>query len=157
MNTSERDMQGTVQRDVEFAGRGLHTGRYSKITVRPAPADHGILFRQVDSRGVWAAFHADWRNIRDLPLCTCLTDGTRRQIRTIEHLMAAFYGCGIDNAVVEVRGGEIPLMDGSAKPFTDALAGLVTGQQKERRVVAIDKVIEVHDGPRWIRVEPTKP
>ena len=154
MIASYAGMQGTVDHEVRFAGRGLHTGRRSRIAVKPAPPDHGVVFEHIDSRGKPAPIKADWRNVRDLPLCTCLTDGTSRQVRTVEHLLAAFYGCGIDNAVVEVCGNEIPLLDGSAKPFVDALADAVAIQQKERKVVAISETIEVHDGPRWIKIEP---
>jgi UDP-3-O-[3-hydroxymyristoyl] N-acetylglucosamine deacetylase len=154
MSTSNASMQGTVAREVRFAGRGLHTGRHSRIGVKPAPPDYGIVFQHVDSRGEQTTIKANWRNVRDLPLCTCLTDGTSRQVRTVEHLLAAFYGCGIDNAVVEVCGSEIPLLDGSAKPFVDALANAVAIQQQERKVIVISEPIEVHDGPRWIKIEP---
>jgi UDP-3-O-[3-hydroxymyristoyl] N-acetylglucosamine deacetylase len=154
MIASNAGMQGTVDHEVRFAGRGLHTGRDSKIAVKPAPPDHGVVFQHINARGEPAPIKADWRSIRDLPLCTCLTDGTRRQVRTVEHLLAAFYGCGIDNALVEVCGSEIPLLDGSSKPFVDALAGAVANQQQERKVIVISETIEVHDGPRWIKIEP---
>jgi UDP-3-O-[3-hydroxymyristoyl] N-acetylglucosamine deacetylase len=146
--------QGTVSREVSFEGRGLHTGRKSRISVRPAPVGQGIVFLQLGHRGSVATIKADWRNVRDLPLCTCLTDGTRQQVRTVEHLLAAFYGSGIDNAIVEVRGSEIPLLDGSAKPFMDALRGAVEKQSAMRRVIRIIKPLQVRDGPRWIKVEP---
>jgi UDP-3-O-[3-hydroxymyristoyl] N-acetylglucosamine deacetylase len=155
MTCGARNRQSTVRDCVQFEGRGLHTGRIGKVRIRPAPAGHGIIFLKSAKRGKPARIAADWRNIRRLPLCTCLGDGSGNQVRTVEHLMAALFGCGVDNALVEVDGGEIPLMDGSAKPFVDAIAAVGVEQQSaNRRVIQIRKALEVADGPRWARIEP---
>jgi UDP-3-O-[3-hydroxymyristoyl] N-acetylglucosamine deacetylase len=154
MKAGHETRQGTVARDVIFEGRGLHTGKRAKVIVKPAAAGYGIVFHLLNRRGPATTIQADWRNVRNLPLCTCLTDGTRQQIRTVEHLLAAFYGCGIDNAAVEVVGKEIPLLDGSAKPFVDALAGSVEILHETRRTIRVVKLLEVRDGPRWVKVTP---
>jgi UDP-3-O-[3-hydroxymyristoyl] N-acetylglucosamine deacetylase len=154
MNTGDGAQQGTVSRDVSFAGLGLHTGRRCSVTVKPAPAGHGIVFCHLDGRNQKTLIRADWRNVRDLPLCTCLSDTSGKSIRTVEHLLAAFYACGIDNSVIEVVGGEIPILDGSAKPFVDALSSAVETQPAKRKVAKILKPIVAHIGPRWIKIRP---
>lgn len=147
--------QGTVKTAVALEGRGLHCGRTSKITIHPAQPGHGIVFRRLTKRGQATTLSACWRNVRRLPLCTCLSDGSRTQIRTVEHLLAAMFACGVDNAQIDVDGGEIPLLDGSAKPFIDAImAAGVERQLLPRKIIRITKAIEINDGPRWVKVEP---
>jgi UDP-3-O-[3-hydroxymyristoyl] N-acetylglucosamine deacetylase len=121
----------------------------------PAPVNHGLVFRKTRTRSNTVDIRADWRNVRDLPLCTCLSDASGNQVRTVEHLLAACYGAGIDNALIEIEGDEVPLLDGSAAPFVESFcaAGIVR-QDASRRTVKIKKAFEVQDGPRWIRVEP---
>jgi UDP-3-O-[3-hydroxymyristoyl] N-acetylglucosamine deacetylase len=149
--------QGTLACPVFFEGRGLHTGRRCRVAVRPAPADHGLIFQHIDRHDRTTAFPARWQNVRDLPLCTCLSDGASCQIRTVEHLLAACYASGIDNATIEVRGNEIPVLDGSAKPFLDAFASAgTTNQPAPRRVFRITRPLDVKDGPRWIKIEPNE-
>lgn len=155
MNINSGTLQGTVTQDVCFRGRGLHTGRHCVATVRQAPVGHGIVFRHLDRRGRERFIRANWRNVRELPLCTCLTDGSSAQIRTVEHLLAGLFACGIDNALVEVEGSEIPLLDGSAKPFVDALSRAVEVQSATRPVTKILRSLDVHDGPRWIKIRPS--
>ena len=156
MNINHGAQQGTVARDICFAGPGLHTGRQCRAMVKEAPTGHGIVFRLLDKRGREKLIRADWRNVRDLPLCTCLTDGSRSQVRTVEHLLGALFACGIDNALVEVEGEEIPLLDGSAKPFVDALSHAIKVQIAPRRVTKILKWLNLEDGPRWIKIRPSK-
>jgi len=147
--------QGTLARKVRFEGPGLHTGGLHYVVMHPAPAGHGIVFRQVGRHGVSTDIPADWRRTRELPLCTCLAGAGRAQVRTVEHLLAACYACGIDNTLVEVRGREIPIMDGSAAPLTELIAGagVETQEQPSRRLV-LRQTVEVRDGRRFIRIEP---
>lgn len=155
MTTNSGQKQGTLACPVSFEGKGLHTGRTGKVVVKPAPANHGLVFRKKRKHDSATDIRADWRNVHELPLCTCLADESGEKIRTVEHLLAASYGAGIDNALIEVEGDEIPLLDGSAKPFLDAfLAAGVMETDAPRRTLAIRKTLEVQDGPRWIRVEP---
>lgn len=148
-------LQCTVRDCVHFEGRGLHTGRIGKVKIRPAPAGHGIIFLKSTECGKPAKISADWRNIQRLPLCTCLSDKSGNLVRTVEHLMAALFGCGVDNALIEIDGSEIPLMDGSAQPFVDGISAVGLAQQSaNRRVIRITRALEVADGPRWAKIEP---
>lgn len=155
MNPGADNLQGTVRAVVNLAGRGLHTGRKSRLTIHPAPAHHGIVFHLAGKAGTTTKIPADWRKVRRLPLCTALSDGARPQVRTVEHLLAACYGCGLDNAIMEVSGAEIPLLDGSAKPFIDSITGAgIERQPAKRKTIRVTKTLQVEDGPRWVKVEP---
>lgn len=100
---------------------------------------------------------ATWQNVRDMPLCTCLAAENGAQVRTIEHLMAAFYGCGIDNAFVEVHGRELPILDGSAKPWVELIQdGGIKRLKSPRRRLVLKKTIQVAEGNRCISIEPSK-
>jgi len=98
--------QGTIASPIEFKGPGLHTGKRHKIRILPAPSNHGIEFIKLIKK--WGgvkkevSIQANWRSVKELPLCTCLVSADGHQVRTVEHLLAAFYACGIDNAIVEV-------------------------------------------------------
>jgi len=157
MNTDlTANLQGTIKQTVSFKGRGLHTGKRSQISIFPAKKNTGIVFRRVDIAGKDTKILAHWRNTKKLPLCTCIASPENGiHVRTIEHLMAAFYACGIDNALIEVNGSELPIMDGSSAPFIKQikLAG-VEIQNTPRKIIKVDKVYEVNDGDRVLRIEP---
>jgi len=149
--------QGTVARSIVCEGPGLHTGRSHHVSIHPAEPDQGIIFRQIDRGGCSTTIPATWQNVRDLPLCTCLCAANGKRVRTVEHLLAAFYGCGIDNAIVELRGREIPILDGSASPWVDLInAGGLELQGKARRRIFLRKKVEVFDGTRCLSIEPSK-
>ncbi len=158
--------QACIARPVSFKGKGLHTGRRVKITIKPASLNTGIVFRRIDKRGInlqgkQTEILAHWKNTKKLPLCTCLvdTENTIRdiQVRTIEHLMAAFYACGIDNALVEIDGRELPIMDGSSRPFITKMTDVgVSRQNQPRKNFAITQTIEVKEGQRFIKIEPAE-
>jgi len=155
MTSEVENNQGTVRSPVTFSGPGLHLGGRRTTIVHPAPTDHGIVFRSVDRRGKATDIPAHWSRTKDLPLCTCLVAANGAQVRTIEHLLAAFYACGIDNALVEVHGREIPILDGSAKPFFDALQTVGSIRQgAARRRIRILKKVTVVEGTRRITVKP---
>ena len=138
-----------------FNGRGLHTGRKSAVAIHPAPPGHGIVFHVTNQSGKSARIPADWRHVRRLPLCTCLGGANGVQVRTVEHLLAACYGCGIDNAQINVSGAEIPLLDGSAKCFVDSImAAGIAHQEAKRKTIRITKPVNVADGPRWVKIVP---
>lgn len=152
--------QGTISRSVTFKGRGLHTGQLSVITIHPGGENNGIAFRRIDKAGRSldggnTEILAHWKNTKQLPLCTCISDAADTHVRTIEHLMAAFYACGIDNAVVDVKGTELPILDGSSKLYVGKIkkAG-VQQQDVARRVFRVTKSIEIHEGDRFIKIEP---
>lgn len=146
--------QGTVAAPVSFTGRGLHSGRRAQVTLLPADAGHGLIFRAGPKTGDSANIPARWDQVRPRPLCTCVAAG-QRQVRTIEHLMASLYGCGVDNAIIEVQGSEIPLLDGSARPFVDAISQAgIHRQSAPRRRLRVKKPVRVALGKSWAHLRP---
>ncbi|TCP43121.1 UDP-3-O-acyl-N-acetylglucosamine deacetylase [Rhodovulum marinum] len=109
-------MQTTLKSAISFSGTGLHSGRPVRMTVHPASAEYGIWFRRTDIDGPDALIPARWDAVVPSRLCTKLANG-RAEVATVEHLMAALAGCGIHNALIEIDGPEVPVMDGSAQPF----------------------------------------
>ncbi|HKB61118.1 MAG TPA: UDP-3-O-acyl-N-acetylglucosamine deacetylase [Gallionellaceae bacterium] len=145
--------QRTLKKPVEFTGIGLHTGEKVRLALRPAPPNSGITFRRVDLVPA-VEIHAEAHLVHDTRLSTCLeADGAR--VATIEHLMSAFAGLGIDNAYVDLTSAEVPIMDGSAGTFIFLLqsAGLEE-QPAAKKFVRIKKTVEVRDGDKWVRFEP---
>jgi len=145
--------QRTLKKPVEFTGIGLHTGEKVRLALRPAPPNSGITFRRVDLVPT-VEIHAEAHLVHDTRLSTCLeADGAR--VATIEHLMSAFAGLGIDNAYVDLTSAEVPIMDGSAGTFIFLLqsAGLEE-QPAAKKFVRIKKTVEVRDGDKWVRFEP---
>ena len=143
----------TLSKSYEFEGKGLHTGASSKMKVSPAPAGTGIVFVRTDL-GVTIPALAE--NVSNTARCTVISKGEAK-ISTIEHLMSAFTGLGIDNAIVEIDNVEVPILDGSARYYVEAFAadGLVE-QDAERRYFDIPETIEVkHEATgSWVRIEP---
>jgi UDP-3-O-[3-hydroxymyristoyl] N-acetylglucosamine deacetylase len=147
--------QGTVRRATAFLGPGLHTGGNQRVIVHPAPVNHGIIFRVSNLRGGTTEIPADWRRTRDLPLCTCLVGENGGQVRTVEHLLAACYACGVDNAVIEVGGREVPILDGSAKLFVEGMnAAGIEELGHPRRRMRILKTLQVQENNRRITIKP---
>jgi UDP-3-O-[3-hydroxymyristoyl] N-acetylglucosamine deacetylase len=133
--------QRTLARVVKCRGIGLHGGDSIAMALLPATADSGIVFRRTDAGG---AIPAVWSNTVEASLCTVLSNGEGTEVRTVEHLMAALRGCGIDNAIVELDGPEVPAMDGSAAPFVAMIerAGAIV-QDRPRRAIKVLKPIRV--------------
>jgi UDP-3-O-[3-hydroxymyristoyl] N-acetylglucosamine deacetylase len=135
-------LQKTLKTAIPCRGVGLHSGQQIALTLRPAPADTGIIFRRRDLGD--AEIVASWENAVDSSLCTKLDNREGVSVATIEHLMAAFAGLEIDNAVVELDGPEVPIMDGSAAPFVFLIecAGIVE-QDATRRAIKVLKPVTV--------------
>ena len=146
--------QRTLKRAYNFEGKGLHTGTYSHICIKPAPAGSGIKFIRTD---VGRSIPALAEYVSNTARCTLISDG-RASVSTIEHIMSAFTGMGIDNAVVEVDNLEIPILDGSARFYVEAFAadGLVE-QEAERRYFDVKESLELrHEATgSWIKIEPS--
>jgi len=145
--------QRTLKNPVHATGVGLHTGERVDLTLRPAPANSGIVFRRVDIAPV-VEIRAEAHAVHDTRLSTCLeTNGAR--VATIEHLMSAFAGLGVDNSIIDLTSAEVPIMDGSAGTFIFLLqsAGIVE-QSAAKKFIRIKKNIEVKDGDKWVRFEP---
>lgn len=147
--------QRTVRSPVRFQGLGLHTAGHHEICIKPASVNFGVIFRKFAEDGSFEDIHASWKNTKDLPLCTCISNDQVSHVRTIEHLMAALYACEIDNALIEVQGSEVPILDGSALPFVEAILQVgVEEQSAPRRVHVIEKTFNVTEANRFIKIEP---
>lgn len=114
-------MQRTLNQSVTLIGKGLHSGARAELRILPAGADCGIWFRRVDVADRDNAIAARWDHVTDTQLCTRLSNSAGVEVSTVEHLMAALAGCGIQNALIEVDGPEVPIMDGSSDPFVAAI------------------------------------
>ncbi|MEE8313129.1 MAG: UDP-3-O-acyl-N-acetylglucosamine deacetylase [Myxococcota bacterium] len=150
-----RSVEHTLAARVQCTGIGLHSGKPVELVLRPAAAGTGILFLRTDLEcPVRFPARAEW--VVDTRLATTLGNRDAR-LATIEHLVSALYGMGVDNCTVECRGPELPIMDGSAAPFVYLIenAGLKPQRRMRRRLV-ITKPIEVREGDRWVRVTPSR-
>jgi UDP-3-O-[3-hydroxymyristoyl] N-acetylglucosamine deacetylase len=145
--------QRTLKNVIRATGVGLHTGEKVYLTLRPAAPDTGIVFRRVDL-DTPVEIEANAENVGDTQLSTTLVkDGVR--ISTVEHLLSAFAGLGIDNAYVDVSAPEVPIMDGSAGPFVFLIQSAGVEEQKAaKRFIRILKPVEVRDGDKVARFEP---
>ena len=145
--------QRTLKNTIRATGVGLHTGLKVSLTLRPAAADTGIVFRRVDLEEP-VEIKASPYAVGDTRLSSCLEkDGVR--VSTVEHLMSAFGGLGIDNAYVDVSAPEVPIMDGSAGPLVFLLQSAgIEEQSAPKKFIRILSPVEVHDGEKWVRFEP---
>lgn len=153
--SSSYALQQTLKSKVSCSGTGLHSGVNVSMTLLPAPPNTGIIFRRTDTDGNGLEVAALVENVVDDRMCTTLGDGEGATIATVEHLMAALCGCGIDNLYIEVEGSELPIMDGSAAPFVFLIecAGIVE-QDAPRRVIEILKPVRVEDEDRQVELLP---
>jgi UDP-3-O-[3-hydroxymyristoyl] N-acetylglucosamine deacetylase len=145
--------QRTLKSLVRASGVGLHTGQKVRIALRPAPPDTGIVFRRIDlASPVDVPARADL--VSDTRLCSGLSQGEVK-VYTVEHLMSALAGLGIDNAFVDLDAPELPIMDGSASPFVLLLqqAG-IEEQLAAKKFLRVKKPIEIREGDKWARLEP---
>lgn len=145
--------QRTLKNVIRATGVGLHTGDKVYLTLRPAAADVGIVFRRIDCEPV-VEIPACPENVGDTQLSTTLMKNNTR-VSTVEHLLSALAGLGIDNAYVDLSAAEVPIMDGSAGPFVFLIqsAGVVE-QNAPKRFIRIKKSIQVEDGDKWARFDP---
>ncbi len=145
--------QRTLKNVIRATGVGLHTGEKVYLTLRPAAADTGIIFRRIDlSEPV--EIPAIPENVGDTTLSTTLIkDGVR--VSTVEHLLSALAGLGIDNAYIDLNAAEVPIMDGSAGPFVFLIQSAgIQEQNAPKRFIRIKKTVVVEDGDKWVRFEP---
>lgn len=146
--------QRTIKQSISATGVGLHKGEKVQLTLRPAPANTGIVFRRVDLDPV-VDIKATPEAVGETTLCTCLVNEQGVQVSTVEHLLAAVAGMGIDNLVIDVDSPEIPIMDGSALTFVFLLqeAGVETCNAP-KRFLRIKKPIRVEEGDKWAELKP---
>lgn len=147
--------QGTLARAIGCEGVGLHSGRPVEMRLLPAGDDSGIRFHRTDLSGPAADIPGRWDAVVDTRLCTVLGNRHGTRLATVEHLMAALAGAGVDNAVVEIDGPEIPAMDGSAAPFLDLVAAAGTVEQETvRRAIRILKPVTVTEVGKRVSLAP---
>lgn len=146
--------QRTLKSIVQMTGVGLHSGRKVTLTLRPAAANTGVIYRRTDLNPP-VDFPADPESVRDTMLCTALVNDEGVRISTVEHLNAALAGMGIDNVVIEVDAPEIPIMDGSASPFVYLLQSAgIEELNTAKKFIRIKKPVRIEDGDKWAEIRP---
>ena len=147
--------QKTIKDPIELEGVGLHNGIKVNLCLKPAAVNSGIKFKRTDIDDSKNIIEASYKNVSSSALCTKITNSYGVSVSTIEHLMAAFYGEGIDNVLVEINASEVPIMDGSAFDFVMAIKSYGTQEQNySKKFIKVLKKVEVKDGPKYISIEP---
>ncbi len=149
-------MQTTIRTAAHFTGVGLHSGRPVRMTIRPAAAHFGIWFQRTDlGADMDPLIPARYDRVPEAMLCTRLENDAGAGVSTVEHVMAALTGCGIHNALIEINGPEVPILDGSAAPFVRAiLARGVTRQDAPVHALEVLKPVRVERGDAWAELRP---
>ena len=150
-------LQQTLKKSYTFEGKGLHTGRVAKMTINPAPVDTGIRFRRTDL-GENSYIDALAENVSNTARSTTISYG-EASVSTIEHVLSALTGMGVDNALIDIDNVEVPILDGSAKPYIDAIwADGFQQQNAPRRYVELKEVVEVRNEETGsvVRIEPAE-
>ena len=148
--------QKTIKIAVTLSGVGLHSGKQVRICVKPSAPDTGIVFKRVDLKGD-NLIYPNFLNVSNTELNTTISNNSGIKVSTIEHLMGALFGIGIDNVLVEIDNEEVPILDGSAKLFIEKI--LSTGLEssnKPIKIIKINKKIEYRKGEKFITIEPSK-
>ena len=146
--------QKTIKDKLNFSGIGLHSGITASVTLRPSDSNTGIVFKRTDLKNNNEIL-ADFKNVSSAKLCTKIENKFGARVSTIEHLMAAFYICGIDNLIIDINGPEVPIMDGSSSDFVRMIENTgVKTLDKKREFVLIKKRVELKDDKRSIIIEP---
>ena len=145
--------QSTVSNKISLNGVGIHTGKKVNLNILPASPNSGIIFKRVDLKDNNIVI-PNFENVSEATLCTTISNQYGVKVSTIEHLMAAFYGLGIDNAIVELNSQEVPILDGSAKQFVKLIkeAGFKVSDTPIK-LIKINKKIQVEDGNKFISID----
>ena len=149
------DLQKTIKDTIQLEGVGLHNGEKVNLFLKPSEVNSGIKFKRTDVDSVKNIIEASYKNVSSTILCTKIQNSYGVSVSTIEHLMAAFYGEGIDNVLVEVDAPELPIMDGSAFDFVEAIRSV--GNEKQncpKKFIKVLKKVEVKDRSKHISIEP---
>jgi len=148
--------QKTIKNALTFGGIGLHSGKPAKICVKPSSPDSGIVFKRIDLKDN-NLIYPNFMNVSNTALNTTISNSSGVKVSTIEHLMGALFGIGIDNALIEIDNEEVPILDGSAKVFIEEI--LTVGLElsnKPIKIIKINKKIEFKNGDKFISIEPSK-
>ena len=149
-----QDNQKTINDTIKLSGVGLHNGIKANLTVKTASENFGIKFCRTDLDKE-NLIEANYQNVVEPILCTKIKNNNGTTVSTVEHLMAAFYGEGIDNALVEIDAPEVPILDGSASEFVEAIRSVgIKEQKKSRKFIKTLKKVEVQEGKKYISIEP---
>ena len=153
----QKNLQKTIKDPIQLEGVGLHNGIKVNIFLKPAEANSGIKFKRTDIEDSKSIIDANYKNVNSPILCTKIKNSDGVSVSTIEHLMAAFYGEGIDNVLVELDAPEVPIMDGSSFDFVEAIRSVgLEEQNRPKKFIKVLKKVEVKDGSKYISIEPLK-
>ena len=148
--------QKTINKNVTFKGTGLHSGLAVTMTLKPAEPNSGIIFKRIDIQKNNIIIPNIF-NVSSAAFCTTISNETGASVSTIEHLMGALYGLGIDNALIEIDNQEVPILDGSAKIFVEVISQIgIKNSNAPIKIIKIEKKIEFRDGNKTISIEPSK-
>ena len=148
--------QKTIKKNVSFTGIGLHSGKQVKINIKPSDPNTGIVFKRIDLK-VNNLIYPNFMNVSNTALNTTIRNDFGAKVSTIEHLMGALFGMGIDNALIEIDNEEVPILDGSAKFFINEIlsVGLESSNQPIK-IIKINQKVEFKNGEKFISIEPSK-
>ncbi len=148
--------QKTIKEAVTFKGVGLHSGKLVSIKIKPSDPDTGIVFKRIDLKNE-NLLYPNFMNVSNTSLNTTISNDFGTKVSTIEHLMGALFGLGIDNALVEIDNEEVPILDGSAKNFIEKILSVGLKQSnKPIKIIKINKRVEFKDGGKFMVIEPSK-
>ncbi len=148
--------QKTVKEPIKFKGIGLHSGKEVNLSIKPSEPNSGVVFKRVDLKEN-NLIYPNFENVSNTSLNTTIMNEFGARVSTIEHLMGALFGLGVDNALVEIDNEEVPILDGSAKEFIEKIVN--TGLKKSEvpiKIIKIEKKVTFKEGDRYISIEPTK-
>ena len=147
--------QKTVKRNISFSGIALHSGHKVNVCIRPAKPDHGIVFKRIDLK-LDNIIYPNFNNVTNTSLNTTVENEFGAKVSTIEHLMGALFGLGIDNALIEIDNEEVPILDGSAKVFIEKIISSgIEVSSSPIKIIKINKVINYSEGKRFITIKPS--
>ena len=148
--------QKTIKNKVSFSGIGLHSGERVQICIKPSEPNTGIVFKRIDLKEK-NLIYPSYMNVINSALCTTIINNYGVKVSTIEHLMGALFGLGIDNALIEVDNEEVPILDGSAKLFIDEILSVgLESSKMPIKIIKINKKVEFKNGDKFISIEPSK-
>ncbi len=148
--------QKTIKKQINFEGVGLHSGKLVNVSLKPAEPNTGVVFKRVDLESN-NLIYPNFENVTNTQLNTTISNNFGVRVSTIEHLMGALFGLGIDNILIEIDNEEVPILDGSAKLFIEKLKNVgLSISNSPIKIIKINKKIEFKDGKRFITIEPSK-
>lgn len=149
-------MQQTLKKELKVNGVGAHSGKTATVNITPAPENSGIIFKRIDIASN-NTIKASFKNVCDTTMCTVISNASSIKVSTVEHLMSAFWGAGVDNALVEIDGPEVPILDGSSIVYLGMIKEIGLKKQKApRKYVKVKQVIEVGTGDKRITIMPNE-